>query len=87
MADSLTTEPTSAVLSSALSIGRYIISAFGTWAIAKGWLDQSTLNALIALIAAAAPPAYAAWRAYWNARALKAAAPRVPDTIIASKGS
>lgn len=86
MADNaLTTEPASATLSSVVSGVRYLITAAGGYAIAKGWLDQSTINAIAALAAAVIPAIYGVYQSYRNSRALKAAAPIVPNTIIASK--
>lgn len=81
----ITTEPTSAVLSALIALSRHFITAFGAVAIAKGWLDQGTLNAIIALLAATVPAAVTVYSSYQKNKALKAAAPLVSNAIIGSK--
>lgn len=81
----ITTAPASPTLSAVISGVRYVITGAGSYAIAKGWLDQGTVNALVALAAAIIPPAYGVWQSYRNSHAIKAAAPLVPNSIIGSK--
>lgn len=81
----LTNEPASAALSSGLAAFRYLLTVAGGVAIGRGWLDQTTLNAIIVLAVAVAPGILGAWQTYWNARAIKAAASSVPDSVINSK--
>lgn len=81
----LINEPSSAGLSSGLSATRGVIAAVGGFAIGRGWLDESTLNAILALVATVGPIAYGAWSTYWRTRAIKEAASMVPDRIINSK--
>lgn len=80
----IVTEPTSAAVVAVISLSRHLITGVGAYAIAKGWLDQSGVDAVLALSATALPAMFSVYSSYQRARALKAAAPLVPNAIIRS---
>lgn len=77
-------EPTNSINPMILTVLRYALSAAGGIFVTKGAIDADTLNVLIGALLTIIPTVYGAYLAYRNSKALKAAAPYVPDAIINS---
>lgn len=78
-------EPGSTASPVALTILRYALTTIGGVLAAKGLMSSDTANTLVATGLVVIPALYGGWASYRNAKALKAAAPMVPDRIINSR--
>lgn len=58
--------------SAVISLARHVLTAFGTYAIAKGWLDQDGVNAVVGFGLAAIPAAISTYTSYKRVKATKA---------------
>lgn len=60
---------------------RYLITALGAYAIGKGWLEQDTLNFVLALSATVVPMAYGIYKAWTNNQKLKVLEPYLENSV------
>lgn len=61
--------------------GRYLMTAGGAYALARGWIDSALLELIVGLVTIVAPGIYGAWKARTNKRKLITAADAAPSAV------
>ncbi len=62
------------------TLARYILTAVGSFALGRGWLDNEALQLLTGLVTVAAPTAYGIWKTYQTKVERITLAEAAPDT-------
>lgn len=73
-------DPNSAV-GQIIVLGRYVITAGGSFALGKGWISGDALQFLTGLIAVAAPAGWAIYKTYADKQKLVEIAHSADDTV------
>lgn len=62
------------------ALARYLLSAFGGFALGRGWIDGDALALLTGLVTVAGPAAYGMWKTYQNKKLTVVLADAAPNT-------
>lgn len=67
------------------TLARYLLTAVGSFALGKGWIDGEALQMLTGLVTIAAPAAWGIWKTYTSKKqriVLAEAAPNSVATVV-----
>lgn len=73
------------ILPQLASLGRYVLTAGGAYALGKGWLDGDTLAFLTGLASVAVPAIYGVYKTWSNKTKLITVASAAPDSVAQVK--
>lgn len=63
------------------TLGRYILTIAGSFALGRGWIDGEALQAITGILTVAAPMAYGIWKTHVSKRQLINVASAAPDVV------
>lgn len=65
----------------ATTLARYIVTAIGSFALARGWIESDVAELLVALVTIVMPTAYGVYSSYIAKRQLVTVATAAPDSV------